>query len=123
MEKDFSCAMLSATSKGTSHRAFPVKYCPKSIKTTLMLSAASWATFHKVFTCAMLSQTYYNNIEHDFSHAMLSGQHCTRFLPVQCCRKRIKTRLSRIFSCAMLSGASRATLPRVFTCEMLSQEY
>ena len=50
-------------------------------------------------------------------------QHCIRFLLVQCCPKSIKTTLHRIFSCAMLSGASRATLLRVFGCEILSQEY
>ena len=42
------------------------------------------------------------------------GQHCTRLLPVECCPKRIKTTLSRIFSWAVLSGASRKTLSRVF---------
>ena len=30
-------------------------------------------------------------------------QHCTRFLPVQCCPKRIKASLNKIFSCALLS--------------------
>ena len=38
------------------------------------------------------------------------GQHCTRFLPVQCCPNSIKTKLNRIFSCVMLSGASWITL-------------
>ena len=37
-----------------------------------MLSAASWATVHKVFTCAILSQEYQGNIEQNFSGAMLS---------------------------------------------------
>ena len=62
-----------------------------------MLSTASWATLDKVFTCAMLSQKYYDNIEQDFSRAMLSGEHCTRFLHVQCCPKSIKTTLNKIF--------------------------
>ena len=34
------------------------------------------------------------------------GQHCTRFLPMQCCPKIIKTILNRFFSCAMFSGVS-----------------
>ena len=48
------------------------------------------------------------------------GQHCTKFLLVQCCPKRINTILNTIFSCAMLSGASWATLHKDFTCAMLS---
>ena len=99
IEKDFSCAMLSAASRTTLHRVFPVEYCPKSIKTTLhrifacaILSAASWATLHKVLTCAMLSQKYYGIIEQDFSHAMFSR-------------------------------ASWTTLHKVFTCTMFLQEY
>ena len=35
---------------------------------------------------------------------------------MQCCPKSIKTELSRIFSYAMLSGASRTTLHRNMTC-------
>ena len=31
-----------------------------------MLSEASWTTLHKDFTCAMLSQEYYDNIEEQF---------------------------------------------------------
>ena len=60
------------------------------------LSAASWATLHKV----MLPQKYYNNIEQDFlAQCCLEflGQHCTRFLPVQCCPKSIKKTLNKIF--------------------------
>ena len=66
--------MLSAASRTTLQRLFPVEYCPESIKTTLhkifscaVLSAASWTTLHKVFTCAMLYQKYYDNIEKNFS--------------------------------------------------------
>ena len=47
------------------------------------------------------------------------GQHCIGFWPVHCCPKSIKTTLNRIFSYALLSGASRTTLHRVFTCAML----
>ena len=43
--------------------------------------------------------------------------------PVQCCPKSIKTTLKKIFSYAMLSGASRITLNRVLTRAMLSIEY
>ena len=53
------------------------------------------------------------------------GQHCTKVLKllVQCCPKRIKTTLNRIFSWAMLFGVSRTTLHRVFTCAMLFWKY
>ena len=48
-----------------------------------------------------------------FSCAMLSWVSWTtlhRVLPVPCCPNSIKTRLNKIFSYVMLSGASRATL-------------
>ena len=65
----------------------------------------------------------------------LLGQNFIEFWPVRCCPKSIKTKLRRIFSytmlsgaywttshriltCAMLSGPSRTTLHRVFTCAM-----
>ena len=51
------------------------------------------------------------------------GQHCIRFLPVQCCPKSIKTTLNMIFSYAMLSGATQTTLHAILTCAMLSQDY
>ena len=63
-----------------------------------MLSGASW-----VFTCAMLSQEYYDNTEQIF-HVQCClealGQHCTKFLSVamQCCPKSIRTILNTIFS-------------------------
>ena len=47
------------------------------------------------------------------------GQHIIGFLAVQCYPKSIKTAMSRFFSSAKLSGASRTTLQRVFTCAML----
>ena len=58
--------------------------------------------------------------------------HCTRFLPVQCCPKSIKTTSNRIYSwvmfsggswtnCTMLPRANWTTLHKVFTCAMLSQ--
>ena len=46
----------------------------------------------------------------------LFGQHCIGFLPVQCYTRSIKTTLDRMFSHAMLSGASWAILHRVFSC-------
>ena len=48
------------------------------------------------------------------------GQHCIRSWPVQRCPESIKTILNRIFSCALLSGASWTTLHKVFTCVMLA---
>ena len=51
----------------------PVQCCPKSIKAKLhriifyeMLSGASRTTLHRVFTCAMLSHEYQDNIKQDF---------------------------------------------------------
>ena len=51
------------------------------------------------------------------------GQHCTRFLPVQCCPKSINATLHSIFFCALLFRVPWATLHKVFTCTMLPKEY
>ena len=47
--------------------------CPKSIKITwsriflnAMLSGAPRTILHKIFTCAMLSQEHYENVEQGF---------------------------------------------------------
>ena len=64
----------------------------------------------------------------EFYHVQYSleplWQHCTKFLPVQCCPKSINTTFSRIFSCAMLSGSSCTTLHKVFsvTCNVVPRE-
>ena len=48
-------------------------------------------------------------------------QHCLGCsVLVQCCHKSVKTTLNRIFSCAMLSGTSWATLHKVLTWAMLA---
>ena len=51
------------------------------------------------------------------------AQHCTRFLPVQCCPKSINATLHSIFFCALLFRVPWATLHKVFTCTMLPKEY
>ena len=57
--------------------------CPKSIKITwnriflnAMLSGAPRTILHKIFTCAMLSQEHYENVEQGFSDTMLSEASC-----------------------------------------------
>ena len=51
---------------------------------------------------------------------MLFREQCTEFFSVQCCLES----LHRVFTCAMLSGASWTPLHRVFTCTcaIMSQE-
>ena len=71
-----------------------------------MFSGGSWTTLNKVFTCAMLSQKYWENIEPVQCCHEPIGQHCTKSLPVQCCPKSIKTTLNRFSSCVMFSGGS-----------------
>ena len=39
---------------------------------------------------------------------------CTRFLPLECCPKSIRTTLNRVFSCAMLFEASWETAQGFF---------
>ena len=73
LNRFFSYAMLSGAASTTLHRVWPVERCPKSIKITwnriflnAMLSGAPRAILHKVFTCAMLSQEHYENVEQGF---------------------------------------------------------
>ena len=51
------------------------------------------------------------------------GQHCVGFSAVQSYPKSIKTILHRIFSYALLPGASQILLHKVLTCAKLPQEY
>ena len=106
---------------------WPVQCHPKGIKATLHricsyteLSGASGTRLHRVFTCAMLSQQYNDNIKQDFffliqSCLELLGQYCIGFWPVQCFPRSTKKTLQRIFSDAKLSTASRATLHNFFS--------
>ena len=110
-------------------RFWPVQNCPKSIKKKLhrivsyaMLSRAFQATLHVVLTSGMLFQEYQSKIAQDFLCLKPFG-HYIGVLPVQCCPVGIKTTLNRIFSYAMLSGATQTTLHRILNCAMLSQEY
>ena len=86
-------------------RLLPVQYCPKRIKTILkriflsaMLYGPSRTTLYRVF-----KTTLYFSVK---CCPEPVGQHCTRFLPVPCCPKSIKTTLNRVFSCELLSGVS-----------------
>ena len=77
------------------------------------------------FLCNVVPGVLRKHCHRTFSGSMLSGaswlgQHCTRFLPLQCCPKGIKITLNKMFSCALLSGASRTTLHWVVTCAMFA---
>ena len=88
-----------------------------------MLSGASWTTLHKFFTCTMLSQECQDNTEQDFFPVWCCleplRQDCTRFLPVPCRFKIVKTSLNKIWT-SMLPGASWTTLHKII-CAMLAQ--
>ena len=94
-----------------------VQCCLKSIKTTL-----NW-----IFTCAMLSQEYEDNIEQDFFLCSvvwsLLDNIAQSFYLCNIVPRVIKTTSNRLFSYAMLSWDSWATLNRIFSCAILSQEY
>ena len=73
--------------------------------------------------CNVVSRVLATTLNRIFSCAMLSGaswclvpleQHCTRFLPIQCCPKSMKTTLNKIFP-AMLSRASSTTWHKAFS--------
>ena len=135
----FSCAMLSVA-QGHYVGFFLWNIAPKVLRQHCTgffpVQYYLQPMLRKVFTCAMLSQTFYGNIEQDFSHATLSGKYCTRFLPVQYCPKSIKTRLNKIFyehCCLEALGQHytrhlpvqccpkriKTTLDRIFSCAML----
>ena len=146
LHRVLTCAMLSQEYQGKTVQDFfmhcclerlwyycirfwPVQNCPKSIKKKLhrifsyaMLSRAFQATLHVVLTCGMLFKEYQSKIAQDFLCLKPFG-HYIGVLPVQCCPVGIKTTLNRIFSYAMLSGATQTTLHRILNCAMLSQEY
>ena len=68
-----------------------------------MLSGLSWATLRRVFACAMLSQEYYDNIAQRFFMCnvvwcCLDNMAQGFFIYfVQCCPKKIKTTLKKVF--------------------------
>ena len=64
-----------------------------------MLSGDSRTKLHKVFSYAMLTQEYLDNIAFDFFSCCQEpfGQQCIGFLPVKCCSKSVKANLHRTF--------------------------
>ena len=111
-------------------RFLPMQYFPKSIKTILS----------KMFSCNVvrrflenIAQAFYlcnvvpRELRQQWTEFFLvqyclepQGQYCLGYFPLRCCSKSIKTRLNMIFSYAMLSGNSWATLHKVFICAMLA---
>ena len=128
----FSCAMLSGVSWATLHRFF-TNVVPRVLR-------QHWTGFYPLLCCLESQEQHYirffqcnvvTEVLRQYCTCFFPVQYClealeqhwTRFLPVQCCPKRNKTTLNRIFSCVMWSRASRTTLHRVFTSAMLPQEY
>ena len=129
-------------------RILPVQCYPKSVKTTLnrnfscaMLSGASWTSFYKDFTYAMLSEEYSDNIEQflflcNVVWSLLDNiaqgfylcnifprvlrQHWTGILPVQCCLEPLGQHCARLFVQCCPKGI-KTTLNRKFSCAMLSR--
>ena len=96
-----------------------------------------WDNIAQDFSCAMLSQEYYDNVEQCCPRSIKTilhkifpvqcclealRQHCIGFGPGQCCPKSIKTKLNKIISCVLLSGASKTTLHMVFICAIIFPE-
>ena len=127
--------MLSAASRITLHRVFPVEYCPKSIKTTL----------HRMFFLCHVVWIFLGNIMQDFWlwHAVpregflicnvvwsLLDNIAQSFYLCNAVPRVLRqhwTILSggswtSLYKTSMLSGFSWATLCSVFDCAMLSQE-
>ena len=104
IEQDFSLCIVVLSVKDISGQVFylcnSVLRVPRvfSLKDNIAQSISIKKTLNKTFPvpCCL--------------HPL--RQHCTRFLPVLCCPKSIKTTLIRIFSCAMLSGDSWTTFTK-----------
>ena len=119
-------------------RILPVQCYIKDTKPTFnssfsweMLSGASWII---LYLCNVVPLVLRQHSTEIFSSAVLSQVSCTRILLVQCCLESIKTTLNSLFSSAMLSRVSRATLQccpkdikptlsRNFSCAMLSRVF
>ena len=93
-----------------------------------MLTGVTWAIFLGVLNCAICSKSVETTLNMLFfvqSCLQPLKQLCIGFWHVQCCPmwqcdmcKSFKTALNRIFSCAMLSGASGTILHKVFPVQM-----
>ena len=108
-------------------RFLPVQCCTKSIKTILNLCNVALSQLDNIaqgfYLCNVGSRVLRRHWTGFFPVQYCLeplGQHCRKFLIVQCCPKSIKTPLNMIFSSAMLSGASWTTLHKIFNCAMLS---
>ena len=128
----FSCAILFGVSRTKLHRVFPMHCCPRGINTMLhmifpmqfaMLSGSSWAKLHaqNFYLCNVVPRGSRQHWTVSLLvHCCLEpqGQHCTKFLPVQCCPTRVlRQHWTGFFSCAVLSSAvGLATLHNGFNC-------
>ena len=118
--------------------------CPKSIAQDFfnaMLSGDSQTKLHKVFSYAMLTQGYLDNITFDFFLCNVVRsvkanlhrtffmaccleplkQYCIGFLTMQCCPKTIEAIAGFFLEQSFLQPLIQHCI-RVFTCAMLSQE-
>ena len=125
------CAMFSGASWTTLHKFFTYAMLSQqeyedNTFSYAILRVAFWATCTRFYlwnvVLTVLGQHWTGFFLCNVVPRELR-QHWTGCLLEQCCPKRIKTTLNRMFSWAMLSGASRTTLHRVCTCVILSQEY
>ena len=103
-------------SDGITLGFFPVRYCLESLGNI-------GQSFYLCKVVPIVLRHYWIGFFHVQCCLDPLRQHCTRFLPVECFQKNIKTTLNRIYSYVILSEAWKTTFPRVFMCAMLSQQY
>lgn len=108
----FSSALFSGVSRTTLHGVLAVQYCHRTIKTVLLRIFFCENSAQDVEVCGASKTVLYRI----YDSVTKTGFHIRLF------QEYIKTTLDRIFSSAILPGASWATLPWVFVCSMLSQE-
>ena len=132
LNRNFSCAMWSWANWTKLHKIFTCVMLSQeywdNIKQEFFQCNVVWNLLdniaQRLYLCNVVSRVlllYWTEFFHVQFFLEALGEHCKRFLPVQCCPKSIKTTLNRVFSCAMFSGANWTTLDKVFTCAMLSQ--
>ena len=78
------------------------------------MTVCSWADIVQIIFLSNVVSFRQHRLDNISMQSEPLEQHCTEYLPMSCCPKSIKTPLNRIFSCAMLSSASRTTLHKNF---------
>ena len=93
-----------------------------------VFSGVSWVTLHRVFSSAILSEEYQDNIEQDFYMCNVAWSLFDKisqgfYQCTQCCPQSIRTTLNRTLSVQCCLERLGQYCSRFLSCTVLSQEY